>query len=109
MKFGITYAIATSFTLKELLLFDVPIYCIIDSKTLLDACYSTKNVGNPVLRRDIALLQQKLNKGEIQSIERVKSKSQLADVLTKRGVNPVKLAEVLETGILPAMEADNAS
>ena len=109
LKFGITYAIATSFTLKELLQFDVPIYCIIDSKTLLDACYSTKNVGNPVLRRDIALLQQKLNKGEIQSIERVKSISQLADVLTKRGVNPVKLAEVLETGTLPAMEAANAS
>ncbi len=101
LKFGMTYAMAIGYTLKELLEYEIPIYCYIDSKTLLDACYSTKTVTNPILRRDKALLQQRISKGVILSVERVPSKKMLADILTKRGINSAELSEVLETGKVP--------
>ena len=104
LKYGVQNAIATRHMIKGILKFEIPIYCMIDSKQLLNACYSTKNVSDPVLKRDVALLQQWLNKGVISHIDHVKSAEQLADVLTKRGVNPLKLSTVLETGRLPVID-----
>ena len=103
LKFGMTYAMAIAYALQELLEYDVPIYCYIDSKTLLDACYSSKTVTNPILRRDIALLQQRLEQGKVLSVERVESKKMLADILTKRGVNNLAITEVLQSGRLNAI------
>lgn len=101
MKFGVTHALAIRTMLKEILDFDISIHCYIDSKQLEKACFSTKNVSCPVLRRDVALLQQWMQKGDITKVLHVRSAEQLADVMTKKGVNPLKLSTVLETGKLP--------
>ena len=100
MKYGLIHAVALRNMLKEILGFELPIHSYIDSKTLERACFSTKNVTDPILRRDVSRIQQMLQKGEITKVTHVSSKDQLADALTKKGVNPVKLLSVLETGKL---------
>ena len=40
LKYGMTYAIAITYTLEELIKYTIPIYCYIDSKTMLDSCYT---------------------------------------------------------------------
>ena len=57
---------------------------------------------NVILRRDIAILQQRISKGLIHSLDRVTSKDMLADILTKRGVDRAAISTVLETGKVPS-------
>ena len=62
--------------------------------------YSTKCVEDRRLRPDIALLREKLAKGEIKDIKWVESSLQLADCLTKAGASSRPLLEVLSSGKL---------
>ena len=98
MKFGIIHAVAINNMMREVLGYNIPIHCFIDSKTLERSCFSTKNVSDPILKRDIGKIQQMIKKGELTKVVHVKSADQLADVMTKKGVNPAVLREVLETG-----------
>ena len=58
------------------------------------------------MRVVISGLQQKLKDGSIEDIKHVSSKEQLADILTKKGVNNNLLVETLEKGYLPHNSED---
>ena len=61
--------------------------------------YSTKNVTEKRLRVDLAILKQMVAEDELKVIW-TESKNQLADILTKKGVNSFKLMKVFENGSL---------
>ena len=76
----------------------LPIIGITDHEGLYKNIRSTKLVSEKRLRIDLASIKENLNNGVINDIQLCQSEQQLADVLTKRGVNGVKLLSVLQTG-----------
>ena len=76
----------------------IPIELYVDNHSLYDNVYSTKNVSEKRLRIDIAILKQMVYEGELK-IFWMESRGQLADILTKKGVNSVKLMKVFENGL----------
>lgn len=75
----------------------LPVELYVDNRSLYDNVYSVKTVSEKRLRIDIAILKEMVQNGEV-NIFWVNSKSQLADVLTKKGVNSLKIAKVFESG-----------
>ena len=71
---------------------------IIDNKSLHDNIHSTKQVQEKRLRINIAEIRRMLQDQDVSSIKWVESKLQLADVLTKRGVDPQNILEVIQMG-----------
>lgn len=76
-----------------------PVELYVDNHSLYDNVYSVKNVSEKRLRVDIAALKEMVQNGELK-VFWVESKAQLADVLTKKGVNSLKIASVAESGSL---------
>ena len=76
----------------------ISLVCFIDSKQLYDNLYSTKYVTDHSLRLNVELLKEKLQNGIISEVRHVATKFQLADPLTKAGVDIRKLDSVLMTG-----------
>ena len=70
---------------------DVPINCFVDNKSLVDALSSSKQVEDRRLRIDIAVLDDMIEKKEINHVAWVDTCNQLADCLTKRGASTEKL------------------
>ena len=75
-----------------------------DNKSCDDAIQSNKNVQNKRLRIDIGAIKETLMKQEIHKIKWINSTQQLADVLTKSGVNTSLLMNVLRKGTLSTQE-----
>lgn len=75
----------------------VPIELIVDNHSMYDNVHSTKNVSEKRLRIDLAILKEMINRQELK-IKWIESKYQLADVLTKKGVNPYNLMRTFEIG-----------
>ena len=73
----------------------LPIKCIIDSKSLYDAVYSSNNPTEKRLKVELCAIRESLEKGEIQIVKWVVSKDQLADCLRKQGASQEKLYDVL--------------
>ena len=73
----------------------LPIKCIIDSKSLYDAVYSSNNPTEERLKVELCAIRESLEKGEIQSVNWVVSKDQLTDCLTKQEASREKLYDVL--------------
>ena len=71
-----------------------------DSNNLYQAVYSTKFVENKWLKLDIAQVQECIKKEALQ-VRWVQSSDMLADCLTRRGVHPDKLMDVIKTGEMP--------
>ena len=61
------------------------VICITDNKSLVDALYSTKMMTDRWLRLNILGIGSMLEKGEVNSVQWIDTKNQLADGLTKRG------------------------
>ena len=78
----------------------IPVKLYIDNKSLYENVYSTKNVSEKRLRIDIAVMKELVDENKL-NIKWVESKSQIADVLTKKGVNTSKILNALELGSLP--------
>ena len=77
-----------------------PVICYVDSKSLSENIYSTKLVDDRRLRIDMAAIKQLVEDHLVSQVKWCSSDRQLADVLTKRGVNPSNLQNVLESGRL---------
>ena len=73
----------------------ITVSCITDNKSLVESLYSTKKVEDKRLRIDMAVLVQMMERKEIDSVQWVDTKGQLADCMTKRGVSSEKLRAVL--------------
>ena len=67
----------------------------VDNKSLFDNVYSVKNVSEKRLRIDIAIIKELISHERL-NVKWVETKSQIADVLTKEGVNRCKLSKILE-------------
>lgn len=84
---------------KEMIGSNVEIVGITDCRSLFDAVNSTKAVSDKRLRIEISMLREMQERGEME-LSWTDTENQLADVLTKRGVNSLKLLRVLSTGHL---------
>ena len=78
----------------------LPIIGIVDHEGLCNNIRSTKMVSEKRLRIDLASIKENLCRGIINEVRLCQSEDQLADVLTKKGVNGIKLLSVLQTGRL---------
>ena len=76
----------------------VPVIAIVDNRSLEVNLRSTSSVEDKRLRRDLNLIKQMIDRGEVTEIKWVEGPSQLADTLTKKGVNPAKLLAVIQNG-----------
>merc|ERR1712030_111699 len=76
-----------------------PIKIYVDNKSLYDAVGTTNALAQKSLRVDMASLRQMLDRNEL-SMQWIPADQQLADVLTKQGVNKDMLRDVLSRGII---------
>ena len=72
----------------------------IDSKTLHDSLYSSKQVDEKTIRHLIAWIKQQVENKSVDSIKWVCSEEQLADVFTKKNANTESILSVITEGNL---------
>lgn len=77
---------------------DVPIECIMDSKSLHTASKSNKTVSEK--RVEISALKQMISLKETTALRALHSKGQLADCLTKWGASSRLLMETMNSGLM---------
>ena len=99
---GIDAAVGLKMLLSELYggTVDMKVRAITDNFSARTAVYSESEVGERILRGDIAVLKQMIQDGIVTEIKWVTGENMLADLLTKRGVNKLALLDVLESGRL---------
>ena len=78
----------------------IPIIAYIDNKSLDESLRSTKQVQEKHSRIDIAEVQCMLESKEINEINWIPSKENLADGLTKRGIDTSVFLQCISTGKL---------
>ncbi|KAK9523757.1 hypothetical protein VZT92_017657 [Zoarces viviparus] len=78
---------------------NLPIVCVTDNHSLLDAVKSTKTVTEKRLRLEISSVKELVHSGTIQQIMWSASKEQLADCLTKKGTSALVLLRALSEGV----------
>ena len=78
----------------------IPIVLMVDNKSLAENVYTMKNVQEKRLRIDLAAIKELIVEGRLELCW-VDTKQQIADALTKKGVNPMKLNEMFQNGFLP--------
>ena len=61
------------------------VICITDNKSLVDALHSTKMMTDRWLRLNIYGIKSMLTEREVDSVQWIDTKNQLADCLTKKG------------------------
>ena len=100
---GIKDALYVKAILLELIgtLTSLDIVCYVDNKGLVDAVHSTHLVEDKLTRLSIAAIKEHYEKSEITQVNHIAGAYMLADVLTKSGVSPYSLLEVLRTGRIP--------
>ena len=73
----------------------IPIYCVIDNKSLCEALTSNKCVTEKRLRINISALKEAIKNSDIEHISWVTTNEQLTDSLNKSGVSSVPLVKLL--------------
>lgn len=81
----------------------LPIFAVVDNKSVIEAVHSTSSVEDRRLRIDIACIKEALERGLVEKISWCPGSEQLANVLTKRGASGALLREVLQRGKLNLM------
>ena len=94
---GVECAFLCRTTIKELVGIKegLPILAKTDSRSLVDSARSSKTLEDDRLKVDICVLRDYLRLGELEQIDWVDTKDQLADSLTKSGASSHKLLEAL--------------
>ena len=78
----------------------MPITCVTDCKSLMDAVNSQNYVAEKRLRMEISGIKELLDSGQVRGLQWLDTKQQLADCLTKRGASSLGLRATLEAGII---------
>ena len=94
---GLEEAIYIQKLFSELLGRKLPITAYVDSKSLVEAVYSTKQVNDRRLRIDIGSIKESL-KEEVESIKWIPGSEQLANCLTKRGASGGSFLSIIQSG-----------
>ena len=76
-----------------------PVVLCIDSKSLFDTCKTSNMIADRRLLIDVSAIREMVDNQQL-VMKWVKTTDQLADVLTKNGVNKLKLTEVISSGKL---------
>ena len=100
---GLDAAIAMRDQLKEMLGADhnLTLRALVDNKSTVDTVHATISLTTDKrLRKEIAAIKQMMRKGNLHELKWVPTKLMLADALTKRGVNNLRLMKVMQTGRL---------
>ena len=94
---GVECAFLCKTTIKELLGVEIqlPICAYSDSKSLVDSVHSSKTLEDNRLKIDVCVLRDYIRLGEVEKIEWVETKEQLADSLTKSGASAQNLLDAL--------------
>ena len=71
------------------------VHCYVDNKSLVDSLYSSHQVEEKRLRIDLAVIDDKLEKKEIEKVDWVDTTQQLANCMTKRGASSARLMEAI--------------
>ena len=95
---GVGEAMYLQKMISEVLGFKPCIIAHVDSKGLVDQLHSTKLVYERMLRIDIGIIKEMLDRKELEEVRWCSTDKQLADVLTKRGADGAKLMNSLSTG-----------
>ena len=78
----------------------LPIKCITDCKSLLDAIKSNKLVSEKRLRLELSAIKENLSREHVTNVKWGEANEQLANCLTKHGSSPIKLLSIFESGKL---------
>ena len=78
--------------------YTIPIFIYDDSKSLIQSLYSTRKVKRKTMRVVISRIQQLIKDNTISDVIHVKTKDQVADILTKKGVSCEKITQILREG-----------
>ena len=100
---GIDHAIFLSSLYSELTTGNVtkgilPVVCVTDNYSLVDAIKSTKSVTEKRLRLEISGIKELIQTKRIQHVLWSATKEQLADCLTKKGASSLLLLKALKDG-----------
>ena len=76
----------------------VPVIGYTDHEGLYKNIRSTKLVEDKLLRLEVAAIRESIEKEDVTEVRLCSTHDQLADCLTKKGVNPNKILSVLQTG-----------
>ena len=79
---------------------EIPLVINEDSKSLIESLHSTKKVKRKTMRVVISSLQQLMKSGQIKAIHHVQTKSQIADVFTKKGVSSDLILDTVTNGTM---------
>ena len=77
---------------------DLQVKGIVDNKSTRDAVYSSTCVSERQLRAEIAIIKELTEEKIVSEVKWVRGQHMIADVMTKRGVNPVALMSVMQQG-----------
>ena len=97
---GLEAAIYLKSFLQQAIPAQLPIKALVDNKSVVEAVNSTTSVNDKRLRRDIGSIKEMLETDVIEDIGWIPGEDQLADVLTKKGVNNCKLLTCIQRGDL---------
>ena len=81
----------------------VPIIGIVDNLSLVESVSSTTSVSDKRLRRDIGAIKEMLDSGDVSQLKWVPGDQQLADILTKQGVNDSGVLKICWEGQFNAL------
>ena len=85
-----------------------PLRAIVDNKSTVDAVNATVSLTSEKrLRKEIGAVKEMLKKGKLKELIWVPTKHMLADALTKKGVNSLRLMKVVQTGRLDSDYLDS--
>ena len=99
---GLDAAMGTKLLMKEISdgKLDLQVIAITDNMSARTSIYSEAEVGERILRGDIAIIKEMIREERVQEVKWVEGDFMLADLLTKRGVNKLALLDVLQSGNL---------
>lgn len=92
---GAEHAMLIRALIKEIFSVDIPIICISDNKSLVEAVKNTNVIEDKRLYIDICALREMVEKGEIGELILTKSSDQIADCLTKGTASAENLLRIL--------------
>ena len=102
---GLDAAVALKEQLQDLLGMDhdIKLRALVDNKSCVDAAHTTvTHTTERRLKREIGSIKEMLKNGELKELKWVPTNLMIADALTKKGVNSLKLMEVMQNGKLSA-------
>ena len=77
------------------------IRALVDNKSTVDTVHAAVSLTTEKrLRKEIGAIKQMLKEDKLKQLKWVPTQHMLADALTKKGVNSLRLMKVMQTGIL---------